>query len=261
LTDTLNGVRFLIREANQRSLRNKLNEKMVRKNVLTAAGVLSLAAILVLAVAPVAFAGKNGNGNGAPSGAHYNLNLIGVPKDKTADMTGNNGHRIFVKLTGGTKIMLAEGDFQVLDANGTDGSAAFQLPLPAECYATVDPDTGDVVTPDSCTVRYTVWIRALGKPGGSMDMYTCAEDPDLPGGYICSDPDWWVDVTRTNGQSKFTNVSKELLFVSTNVDDDPAIEHVQIFDPLFDDYYWQVDNQGLRLAQMRFYMGDYTINW
>jgi len=40
-------------------------------------------------------------GNGAPSGAHYNLNLIGVPKDKTADMTNNDGHRIFVQLTGG----------------------------------------------------------------------------------------------------------------------------------------------------------------
>src|SRR5256885_6126432 len=40
-------------------------------------------------------------GNGAPSGSHYNLNIIGVPKNKTADMTGNDGHRIFVSLTGG----------------------------------------------------------------------------------------------------------------------------------------------------------------
>ena len=28
-------------------------------------------------------------GNGAPSGPHYNLNLIGVPQDKSADMTGS----------------------------------------------------------------------------------------------------------------------------------------------------------------------------
>jgi hypothetical protein len=33
-------------------------------------------------------------GNGAPSGAHYTLNIIGVPKNKTADMTNNSGHRI-----------------------------------------------------------------------------------------------------------------------------------------------------------------------
>src|SRR2546425_8416107 len=41
-------------------------------------------------------------GNGAPSGSHYNLNIIGVPKDKTADMNNNDGHRIFVELNGGS---------------------------------------------------------------------------------------------------------------------------------------------------------------
>src|SRR2546425_10254884 len=41
-------------------------------------------------------------GNGAPSGSHYNLNIIGVPKDKTAAMTNNDGHRIFVELNGGS---------------------------------------------------------------------------------------------------------------------------------------------------------------
>src|SRR5262245_36810078 len=38
-------------------------------------------------------------GNGFPTGGHdYRLNIIGVPKDKTADMTNNNGRRIFVQL-------------------------------------------------------------------------------------------------------------------------------------------------------------------
>src|SRR5262249_35267190 len=74
----------------------------------------------------------------ALSGPHYNLNIIGVPKDKSADMTGSDGHRIFVPLDGKADIELAQGDFQVLDANGTDGTASFQLPNP-------DPD-GDGVT-------------------------------------------------------------------------------------------------------------------
>jgi hypothetical protein len=218
---------------------------------------VALLLVLVLAAAmPVAA----GAGNGAPTGPHYNLNIIGVPKNKTADMTGNNGHRIFVPETGTAKIWLSQGDFAVLDANGTDANgAAFQLPLPAECYATVDPVTGDVVTPTTCTVRYTVWIRALGKPGGHADMYTCVEDAEY--GTICSDPDWWVEVTRSKGKSTFTNVSKELLFMSADVDADGQIEHVQLFDRLFDTYYWQYDNYGLKLAQLRFYMGDYTIRW
>jgi hypothetical protein len=202
-----------------------------------------------------------GSGNGAPSGPHFNLNIIGVPKGKTANMTGGDGHRIFMPLWGSSKIMLSQGDFKVLDANGTDGSAAFQLPLPAECYATVDPITGDVVTPTSCTVRYTVWIRALGKPGGHADMYTCVADPDVAGGVMCSDPTWWVSITRSKSKSTFTNVSNKLLFLSADVDADGQTEHVQLFDPLFDSYYWQYDNAGLKLAQLRFYMGDISITW
>jgi len=210
-----------------------------------------------------------------PNGAHYNLNIIGVPNDKNPDMDGNNGHRIFVDLNGdalGTKIYLIEADetddlpdFAVLDANGTDGRAEFMLPLPAECYATevVDPVTGevDIVTPDTCTVRYTVWARALGKPGGKAWMKTCAEDPDLPGGYLCSIAEYTLQLERKHGRSAWDNVTEELLFVSANFDTDPAIEHVQIFDPMFDEYYWQYDNQGLKLLQLRFYMGEYTITW
>ena len=227
----------------------------------------TLVLILVLAVVIPAAAQT---GNGAPNGAHYNLNIIGVPKGKTADMTGNNGHRIFVDLgkdgvTAGTKIYLIESEepdeFAVLDANGTDGRAEFMLPLPAECYATVDPVTGDITTPASCTVSYTVWARALGKPGGQAWMKTCVEDIDLPGGYLCSVGEYILELERKNGRSQFDNVTEELLFVSANFDLDPAIEHIQIFDPLFDTYYWQYDNQGLKLLQLRFYMGEYTINW
>ena len=119
-------------------------------------------------------ASLSARGNDAPTGKHYNLNIIGMSKEKTADMTGNNGHRMFVKLWGNTKIMLIEGDdFAVLDANGTDGRAEFQLPNP-------DPD-GDGVS------SYSIWLRALGKPGGKAVITTCA-DADLTDAYyeVCS---------------------------------------------------------------------------
>ncbi|KKR80710.1 MAG: hypothetical protein UU26_C0011G0001, partial [Candidatus Daviesbacteria bacterium GW2011_GWC1_40_9] len=60
-------------------------------------------------------------GSGAPSGTHYNLNIIGAPKGKTASLTESSGHRIFVPLTGSCKIKLSMGDFAVLDGNCTDG--------------------------------------------------------------------------------------------------------------------------------------------
>lgn len=124
-------------------------------------------------------------GNGAPSGAHYDLNIIGVPKGKTADMTGDNGHRIFVPLDGSTKILLSPGDFQVLDANGTDGSAAFQLPNPDSA------NTG--------TTSYSVFARALGKPGGVSFMTTCASDST--GTTFCS-TDTLVSLCEARGKAR-----------------------------------------------------------
>ncbi len=175
-------------------------------------------------------------GNGAPSGAHFNLNIIGVPKGKSADMTGNNGHRIFVPLTGKTKIMLSPGDFGVLDANGTDGSASFQLPNP-------DPDgTG--------TTTYAVYARALGTPGGSSQTTTCATDP-VTGDVYCSVSS--MVLVRDGKKSSFTNVSRDLLSMSVDLDGDGQLETYSLFDEALTDYFWDYDNAGLRLAQLRFY--------
>jgi hypothetical protein len=173
-------------------------------------------------------------GNDAPSGAHFNLNIIGVPKNKSASIT--TGGRIFVPLTGSSKILLSEGDFAVLDANGTDGTAAFQLPAP-------DPD-GDGTT------SYSVFARALGKPGGRATLTTCAADA-ATGEEICS-ADSLVAV-RTSGKQKFANVSRELLFINADIDGDGVAERVSLFDEALQDFLWQVDNQGLRLLQLRFY--------
>ena len=176
-------------------------------------------------------------GNGAPSGGHYTLNIIGVARDKTADMTGDNGHRIFVPLFGNPRIMLTEGaDFGVLDANGTDGSAAFQLPNP-------DPN-GDGVT------EYSVFARALGTPGGKSLTTTCAIDP-FDGSTVCSAIT--LTLERGKGKSTFENVSKYLLYIYADVNGDGILDRVGLFDTSLQGYFWDYDNHGLKLAQLRFY--------
>jgi hypothetical protein len=192
------------------------------------------------------------NSNGAPSGPHYNLNIIGGPKNKTADMTGNNGRRIFVPEDGKTKIMLGEGDFAVLDANGTDrDGATFQLPNP-------DPDCDGIT-------EYSVYVRALGKPGGSATMQTCYED--AIGTWCAVDYEFGVDpitIGREKGKSTFRNESKNLLYVDYCVEYlevDGVIDSTQCIDwavsPLFGvdgaSYWWDYDNSGLKIAQFRFY--------
>ncbi len=172
-------------------------------------------------------------GNGTPAGKHYNLNLIGVPKGKTATIT--SGNRIFLSLEGRTRINLSEGEFAVLDGNGTDGTAAFQLPAP-------DPD-GDGVT------SYSVYARAVGKPGGSIRANTCAKDPST-GEEICS-LETMVQV-RNKGKSTFSNVSNELLSISADIDGDGDLDRVPLFDSRLQDYLWNFDNSGLRILQLRF---------
>lgn len=214
-----------------------------------------IAAAIVGFLTVPALAGKGGNGNEAPSGAHYNLNIIGMSKDKSADMDGAHGHVIFVKLDGKSKIWLCEsgvdvacGDsdqFQVIDANGTDRDGAlFALPNP-------DPDG------DGTTV-YSVFARALGRPGGSSITTTCATGPGEDGVLGTADDEEicsviQMELTRDKGKSRFDNVSKYLLYIYADVDGDGSLERYGLFDDELEDYFWDYDNNGLRLVQLRFY--------
>ena len=212
-------------------------------------------------------------GNGAPSGSHYNLNIIGVPKDKTADMTNNDGHRIFVRLWGGddatlinnkllndftkvNKIFLVPGDsFGVLDANATDPTtgAVFQLPW-------------------NVSTTWTVWARALGKPGGSSKTTTCATvtvvidaTTGATGEEILCSLSTTLTMTRTKN-AKFENVTSNLLFITYTVD--PALDTalatclgitttttitLPLFSGCLNNYFWNYQNFGLKLLQLRFY--------
>src|SRR5438552_2471499 len=117
-------------------------------------------ATVALGIALVPSPALAGGGNGAPSGSHYNLNIIGVPNGKSALLTGTSGKSLFVPLTGNCKINLQLGSFDVIDRNCTDdGQALFQLP---------NPDVNN-----TGTTTYSVYARALGKPLGTSTTRTC----------------------------------------------------------------------------------------
>jgi hypothetical protein len=238
--------------------------------------------MLVGAVTLPAYAQK---GNGAPSGAHYTLNIIGVDKGKTAPMTGSQRGTIFVGLnTRGdvsSKIYLVPGnDFRVCDGNAFDpafncsGSqiqstgAVFMLPCNTNLDAGTDPD-GEPSTLVPCdatalepTLAYEVWARALGKPGGDAIVTTCATetvdiDNDGTLDTECSTEN--VVLMRRPGKSTFANVTQELTSLVACFDVDPTeAEDIDCFRyALFtgglEDWFWNYDNNGLRLAQIRFY--------
>jgi hypothetical protein len=196
------------------------------------------AAILAVATIVFAFVGaaSGGSGNGAPSGPHYNLNIVGVPNPKTATMTDTSGHSLFVPLQGKCNINLQQGSFSVLDRNCTDGSAQFQLPNP-------DPtNSGQTV--------YSVWARALGKPGGSSSTQTCFVDTTTNETY-CSI--YQYVAVRSSGKSKFSDVSQELLYVYYCDTTTQKVVRVPLFSSPLYQFYWSYTNDGLKLAQLRFY--------
>jgi len=192
-----------------------------------------------------AAAQKASTGNGAPSGSHFNLNIIGVPHDKNPNMAKGGGDVIFVGLGTSsdavtTKILLsqaADSEFTVLDKNGTDGEASFALPVPGS---------------------YTVWARALGTPGGQSKVATCATfiDPTTFTSTILCSTDNEVFV-RGKGKSSFRDVTSALTTISLVPGSAAELAcgtpTVSLFAPCLQDFLWQYDNNGLRLLQVRFY--------
>jgi hypothetical protein len=205
-------------------------------------------------------------GNGAPSGPHYNLNLLGKDNCPGGDMIDSSRHTIFVKLyftdpdannivgdnpgniaylDKTNKIFLYPGtDFGVTDGNACNkGGAAFTLPA-------------------NIATAWEVYVRELGKPGGNGDLRTCGIDEGPDGikntaddEVVCSSEN--VLLVRNTGKSTFRNVTQELttMVIQVDVDGDGELETIRIplFDPTLYQYFWDYDNNGLRLVQLRFY--------
>jgi hypothetical protein len=210
---------------------------------------LALALVVSLALVGGAAASNPSTGNLAPSGPHFTLNIHGVANGQ--GFNGNNQDDIFVPLTGHCSINLVEAatvDFSVLQPDCVNNPpASFELPAPCAISATTGLCT-------STTTLYSVWVRALGTPGGSANITTCATDPANPTGPpVCSIGAFVAVVQRKTGKSTFTNVTSDLLFLTTCNLLTGKTTSTPIFSQNFQNFFWSYDNTGLRLAQLRFY--------
>src|SRR6266581_3704852 len=135
----------------------------------------------------------------------------------------------------------------VLSIKGFDENgkhvALFQLP----CNTNITTATGTTLVP--CTVgataSYNVWARALGKPGGYSTLTTCATDPT--GVMVCSTNKAMFVRMKPN---KFTNVTDAL----TSLVDINTLQTVALFQGGFLNFFWDYDNYGNKLLQLRFYL-------
>jgi hypothetical protein len=211
-----------------------------------------LGLLLTLCICLVATSANAQVGKGL-KGPHYNLNIIGVPHDKDADMIGSHGHSIFVPLNtegrvdGKVKIYFVAGDeFQVYDRNATDNNGA----------------TVYVPHGDPGTVCYRVFAVGLGRPGGRAHV---------EGNVIFDESEHLVfleldqvdfTVNRKRGKPKRQEISN-IFRVSGCID----VNNTGVCDPgdeffnnewVFNiedllEYWWDYYNSNLKLMQIRFY--------
>jgi len=165
-------------------------------------------------------------GNGAPSGHHFNLNIIGVPNQKNANFDGGEGARIFVSRTGQTQFYVHGGDsYQVLDHDGTDGKVGTSV-----------TDPGIVFPYDAAIVNQTwqvqIWVRLLG-PTGSEVKWNASYYDALGDAYVL-----WSEFKLTKG-TKFQLKTGDLLANG------------------YQDMLWNLDPvNNFRICQMRIYLLD-----
>lgn len=240
--------------------------------------VLAVVLVLTLGVTPV-FAG-NGNGNGGPkpgtdfNGPHYNLNLIGKDKVMPGDKDNPDRHTMFVPLDtegmtftnpddpysptwDGIKIEMTQGaEFAMIDGNATDGYGAFQLgPGKYHVYIAVKAKSPKYEDPYT---DITGWVQAYDNVGALW---------------------YYIDVGYVQvkkGKNSWTDAT-DLFFVTTSEDDFGFVTGseadyitglgIWVFDYMagldawtaggYDlsdlAYFWEFDNRGNKLIQVRFY--------
>lgn len=216
---------------------------------------LILSIVVILALVLVAAPASAQVGQGL-SGPHYNLTIIGVSKDKTADMTSGNGHVLFVPLdtTGdvlnSTKIYFVPGtEFNVIDANCTDADGC-TIEVPSS-------ELGDIC--------YNVYAIGLGKPFGEAIVNVECTDPQIVGGCTAALLQNTFTVDRTNGGSNkphrqnISNVFRasgclDIAPITNPPTCELTFQNVWVFNlPGLVNYFWGYNNDGLKNMQIRFY--------
>lgn len=251
----------------------------------------AVGAAAMLALAGPSMAAKGGNGpkaedpvedwsNGAPSGFHYAVNLIGVTNsDQLPDGgEGSGGSAVFIPLTtatgpdsiictddsnnqtwyiedteatyvnskpaGGAKIYFTpttSGKFEILDRDATDQDGAeIQVPV---------GDTSE----GSRYILLDLYVRVLGKPGGCAEIQGWAEDTNQNAWFWSGT----IALDRKTGKSTFVKATEIFDVHYCDISDCiNTTQELSVFNNLFEDYFWEILNDGTRLVQLRFFPRD-----
>ena len=187
------------------------------------APILALRSVVTAVVSSLFLAATAGtvlaNPHPIPAGSKlvFNFNLLGYPASKPYTGDCGEGHRIFVNR-----------DAKGAQLRVTDGAGSWSI---LDCNATADHQA-TLATSD--VGIFDIYVRILGKPGGTLHVCADTLTDVLSGETLCQVGT--LDLTRGKGQSKF------------------SLAPSAIFDASLVDLLWTIDtNADFRIAQFRVY--------
>lgn len=146
----------------------------------------------------------------------------------------------------GAKIHFVAGDsFEIIDRDATDRDGA-EIQVP-----TVMQDGEPVLS-------VGIWLRVLGKPNTCMDIDAYAYDYDQSLYFFAGS----VDLNRKTGKATWVRVDDlfDVYFcevdTTTGMCIDGTTEELSVFNNVFEDYFWNILNDGTRIVQARLYAMD-----
>lgn len=181
-------------------------------------GRLALMTLIMLTILTVAMT-AHANPKNIPAGSKkvYSFNVIGYPAGRTYDGGCGEGNRIFVNREANNaqiRITNSSSGWNVLDCDATSDRTA--------TLATYQPGL------------YDVYVRILGKPGGTLSICADTYEDFLAGETLCLLGT--INLTRGSGQSKF------------------QLAPATMFDATLADLMWTAQaNADFRIAQFRVY--------
>jgi hypothetical protein len=191
---------------------------MFRNHLALLVGRLALITLIMLTILTFAMT-AHANPKNIPAGAKkvYSFNVIGYPAGRTYNGGCGEGNRIFVNREANSaqiRITNSSSGWNVLDCDATSDRTA--------TLATYQPGL------------YDVYVRILGKPGGTLSICADTFEDFLAGETLCLLGT--INLTRGSGQSKF------------------QLAPATMFDATLEDLMWTAQtNADFRIAQFRIY--------
>ena len=189
---------------------------MFRNHLALLVGRLALITLIMLTILTFAMT-AHANPKNIPAGAKkvYSFNVIGYPAGRTYNGGCGEGNRIFVNREANNaqiRVTNSSSGWNVLDCDATSDRTA--------TLATYQPGL------------YDVYVRILGKPGGTLSICADTFEDFLAGETLCLLGT--IDLTRSSGQSKF------------------QLAPAAMFDATLEDLMWTAQTNGdFRIAQFR----------